>query len=115
MHALVRERFGLAVDFGEWSAFRARAYLNGGSRLTPRAGALEVYRAAKAAGITQTIVSNASRMVLEANLRALGIEDPSLNTVSVDEVRYGKPSPERYQRASVAPAARAGRGRRGRR
>jgi len=51
VHAPVCERFGLTVDFGEWSAFRARAYLNGAPRLTPRPGALEEYRAAKAAGI----------------------------------------------------------------
>jgi beta-phosphoglucomutase-like phosphatase (HAD superfamily) len=100
VHALVRERFGLTVDFGEWSAFRARSYLNGAPKLTPRPGALEVYRAAKAAGITQAIVSNASRMLLEANLRALGIEDPSLITVSVNDVRHGKPSPEPYERAA---------------
>jgi HAD superfamily hydrolase (TIGR01509 family) len=108
VHALVRERFGLSVDFGVWSALRARAYLNGAPKLVPRAGALEVYRAAKAAGITQAIVSNASRMLLEANLRALGIEEPSLITVSVNDVRHGKPSPEPYERAAwllgLAPA-----------
>jgi HAD superfamily hydrolase (TIGR01509 family) len=100
VHALVRERFGLSVDFSEWSAFRARAYLNGAPRLVPRPGALEVYRKAKAAGMTQAIVSNASRMLLEANLRSLGIEDPSLITVSVNDVRHGKPSPEPYERAA---------------
>ncbi len=100
VHALVRDRFGLAVDYSEWSAFRARAYLNGAPKLVPRPGALEVYRAAKAAGITQAIVSNASRMLLEANLRALSIEEPSLISVSVNDVRHGKPSPEPYERAA---------------
>ncbi|MFM0325163.1 HAD family hydrolase [Caballeronia glebae] len=100
VHALCRERFGLTVDFAEWSMYRARAYLDDASTLVPRPGALEVYRAAKAAGITQAIVSNASRMLLEANLRALGIEEPALVTISVNDVRNGKPSPEPYERAA---------------
>jgi HAD superfamily hydrolase (TIGR01509 family) len=100
VHALCRERFGLTVDFAEWSMYRARAYLDDAPTLVPRPGALEVYRAAKAAGITQAIVSNASRMLLEANLRALGIEEPALVTISVNDVRNGKPSPEPYERAA---------------
>lgn len=100
VHALCCERFGLSVDFASWSAFRARAYLQGATKLVARPGALEVYRAAKAAGITQAIVSNASRMLLEANLRALGIEEPSLVTISVNDVRHGKPNPEPYERAA---------------
>ena len=100
VHALCCERFGLSVDYADWSAFRARAYLDGAPALVPRPGALDVYRAAKAAGITQAIVSNASRMLLEANLRALGIEEPSLVTISINDVRNGKPSPEPYERAA---------------
>jgi HAD superfamily hydrolase (TIGR01509 family) len=73
----------------------------------PRPGALEVYRAAKRAGLAQGIVSNSVRMLLEANLRALGLEEPHLVTVSANDVRHGKPSPEPYERAAwllrVAP------------
>ncbi|MDR5783921.1 HAD family phosphatase [Caballeronia sp. LZ065] len=100
VHALCRERFGLSTPFAAWSAFRARAYLDGAPHLVPRPGALEVYRAAQRAGIAQGIVSNASRMLLEANLRALGLEAPQLVTVSANDVRMGKPSPEPYERAA---------------
>ncbi|WP_250468387.1 HAD family phosphatase [Caballeronia sp. GAFFF2] len=100
VHALCSERFGIDTDFADWSAFRARHYLEGAPRLVPRPGALEVYRAVKRAGITQGIVSNSSRMLLEANLRALGIEEPQLVSVSVNDVRNGKPSAEPYERAA---------------
>nr|WP_198155246.1 HAD-IA family hydrolase [Candidatus Burkholderia verschuerenii] len=100
VHALCRERFGLSTDFEAWSAFRAQAYLDGAPHLVPRPGALEVYRAAKRAGIAQGIVSNSVRMLLEVNLRALGLEEPHLVTVSANDVRMGKPSPEPYERAA---------------
>jgi HAD superfamily hydrolase (TIGR01509 family) len=100
VHKMMTERFNLSVDYDDWAMFRARAYLKDAPTLVPRPGALEVYRAAKAAGITQAIVSNASRMLLEANLRSLGIEEPALVTVSVNDVRYGKPHPEPYERAA---------------
>ncbi|RKP51879.1 HAD family hydrolase [Pararobbsia silviterrae] len=100
VHALCRERFGIRVDYAEWARFRARCYLVASRSLVPREGALDVYGAAREAGLRQAIVSNASRMLLEANLRALGIEDPQLVSVSVNDVRRGKPDPEPYVRAA---------------
>jgi HAD superfamily hydrolase (TIGR01509 family) len=108
VHALCCERYGLSTDFETWAASRARHYLDEAESIGPRAGALEVYRAAKAAGIAQAIVSNSSRMLLEANLRALDLQHPQLVTVSANDVRAGKPDPEPYLRAAwllrVAPA-----------
>ncbi|SEB22843.1 HAD family hydrolase [Paraburkholderia sartisoli] len=100
VHTLCCERFGLSTDFGAWSAFRARCYLEAAPSIRPRAGALDVYHAAKSAGIAQAIVSNSSRMLLEANLAALGLQEPQLVTVSANDVRAGKPDPEPYQRAA---------------
>ncbi|WP_118182502.1 HAD family hydrolase [Paraburkholderia phosphatilytica] len=100
VHTLCCERFGLATKFSAWAAFRARRYLAGAPLLNERAGALDVYRAAQRAGIAQAIVSNSSRMLLEANLRALELEAPDLVTVSANDVRRGKPDPEPYLRAA---------------
>ena len=100
VHELCRERFGIRADFSEWAMFRARSYLDASLALVEREGALAVFRAAQAAGMHQAIVSNSSRMLLEANLRALGLEHPALVSVSANDVRHGKPNPEPYERAA---------------
>ncbi|MGF6767586.1 HAD superfamily hydrolase (TIGR01509 family) [Paraburkholderia sp. GAS199] len=100
VHALVSERFGIEIEFEAWSMFRARAYLAAAPSIAARPGALEVYRAVRAAGVAQAVVSNASRMLLEANLAALDLQEPQLVTVSANDVRMGKPDPEPYLRAA---------------
>jgi beta-phosphoglucomutase-like phosphatase (HAD superfamily) len=100
VHALCGERFGIRTDFAAWAMFRARCYLDASNTLAARTGALEVFGAVRAACIPQAIVSNSSRMLLEANLRALGLEDPQLVSVSANDVRRGKPDPEPYARAA---------------
>lgn len=107
VHRICRERFGIEADFDSWSAYRAARYVAEAPQLAPRPGALEVWRAARAAGLSLAIVSNASRMLLEANLNALGLQSPELVSVSANDVRRGKPDPEPYLRAAylldVAP------------
>ncbi len=100
VHGICRERFGLDVPFAAWSAFRAERYVAEAARLAPRAGALEVWHAAARAGLRQAVVSNAGRMLLEANLNALGLQRPELVSVSANDVRRGKPDPEPYLRAA---------------
>ena len=107
VHRICCERFGIDADFDAWSAYRAARYVAEAPQLAPRPGALEVWRAARAAGLRQAIVSNAGRMLLEANLNALGLQTPELVSVSANDVRHGKPDPEPYLRAAyllgVAP------------
>jgi len=100
VHAYCCERFGIDFDYGQWSMARARHYLSEAPAMQPRPGALSVYRALRAAGIRQAIVSNSSRMLLEAGLRALDLQDPQLISISINDVRAGKPDPEPYQRAA---------------
>jgi HAD superfamily hydrolase (TIGR01509 family) len=100
VHALCCERFGIDTDFDAWALFRARSYLAAAPTINARPGALDVYRAVKEAGIAQAVVSNASRMLLEANLAALDLQEPPLVTVSANDVRKGKPDPEPYLRAA---------------
>lgn len=108
VHRVCRARFGIDADFDSWSAYRAARYVAEAPQLAPRPGALEIWHAARAAGLRQAIVSNAGRMLLEANLNALGLQTPELVSVSANDVRRGKPDPEPYLRAAylldVAPA-----------
>jgi beta-phosphoglucomutase-like phosphatase (HAD superfamily) len=39
-------------------------------------------------------------MLLEAGLRALDLQDPQLVSISINDVRVGKPDPEPYERAA---------------
>jgi HAD superfamily hydrolase (TIGR01509 family) len=100
VYELCAARFGITMDYGEWSVFRARHYLRAAHTIQPRADALAVYHAVRDAGIARAVVSNSSRMLLEANLRALDLQEPQLVTVSANDVRAGKPDPEAYLRAA---------------
>ena len=48
----------------------------------------------------QAVVSNSDRLIVDANLRAVGIVEPGLKTVSRNDVREGKPDPEPFLRAA---------------
>ena len=100
VHTYCCERFGIDFDYGQWSMARARHYLSEAPKMRPRPGALSVYHAVRAAGTRQAIVSNSSRMLLEAGLRALDLQDPQLVSISINDVRVGKPDPEPYERAA---------------
>ncbi|OTP71982.1 HAD family hydrolase [Caballeronia sordidicola] len=100
VHTLCCKLFGIDFDYDEWSMARARHYVSEAINMQPRPGALSVYRAVRAAGIHQAIVSNSPRMLLEAGLHALDLQDPQLITVSANDVRAGKPHPEPYERAA---------------
>jgi len=100
VHAYCCKRFGIDFDYGQWSMARARHYLSEAPKMRPRPGALSVYHAVRAAGTRQAIVSNSSRMLLEAGLRALDLQDPQLISISINDVRAGKPDSEPYQRAA---------------
>jgi HAD superfamily hydrolase (TIGR01509 family) len=100
VHAFCCERFGIDFDYEPWTMARARHYLSEAPKMQPRPGALSVYHAVRAAGTRQAIVSNSPRMLLEAGLRALDLQDPQLISISINDVRAGKPDPEPYQRAA---------------
>ena len=106
---LVCERYGLEEDFGRWIERKYRRYVEVAPEIPSRPGAVEAFRALRAAGVHQALVSNSDRIVVEANIRALGLLVPRLVTVTVNDVRLGKPDPEPYLRAAhllgVEPAA----------
>jgi len=100
VYEICRARFRIEADYAQWSALRAALYVAEAAGVAPRRGALELWHAARAAGLRQAVVSNASRMLLEANLNALGIQSPTLVSVSANDVRRGKPDPQPYLRAA---------------
>ena len=68
--------------------------------LKPRVGALEIFRDLQRQGVAQAVVSNSDRLIVDANLRAVGMVEPGLKTVSRNDVREGKPDPEPFLRAA---------------
>jgi HAD superfamily hydrolase (TIGR01509 family) len=99
-YAIVARRFGITAPFREWIAAKHGFYFDLLPTLRPREEAPAMFRRLDGMGARVAVVSNADRMVMQANLRAAGIERHGLITVSRTDVREGKPSPEGYQRAA---------------
>jgi HAD superfamily hydrolase (TIGR01509 family) len=66
-----------------------------------RPGALEAWRTFAELGLRQAVVSNSDRIVVNANIRVLGLEEPGFISVSINDVRNGKPHPEPYRRGAA--------------
>lgn len=105
--AWARAAFDLQIGFLEWIARKYRTYLELSHDIEPIAPAVALWDELRARGVKQAIVSNADRMLLEANLRVLGRVKPRDVTLSKNDVIHGKPHPEPYLRAAhlcgVAP------------
>lgn len=100
VYEVLRDQFGLGLPFDEWIARKYSHYMEHAPRLLPREGAMEIFRDLKASGVIQAIVSNSDRMVVDVNLRAVGLHEPAMKTISRNDVRNGKPDPEPYLRAA---------------
>lgn len=108
VYEMMRDEFGLKLPFDEWIRRKYDYYLGEAPRLQPRPGALEIFRDLQAKGVVQAIVSNSDRLIVDANLRAVGIVEAGFKTVSRNDVAEGKPHPEPFLRAawltSIDPA-----------
>ena len=100
VYAMMREEFGLDLPFDRWIALKYDYYLSHVDGLQPRPGALEIFRELKARGVAQAVVSNSDRLIVDANLRAVGLSHAGMKTVSRNDVREGKPHPEPFLRAA---------------
>lgn len=80
----------------EWLAAIEADYARRAASLDPRPGAVETVRALHARGVPQCAVSNSSRIVVDANIAALGLSEMFEFTLSLDDFSAGKPSPEPY-------------------
>ena len=108
LYDVLRAETTLDLPFDEWIRLKHRVYRRLVAGLRPFQGALDCYRRMQAAGIRQAIVSNSDRIIVTANLDAAGLTEPGLVSVSLNDVRHGKPDPEPYLRAAwlleAAPA-----------
>jgi HAD superfamily hydrolase (TIGR01509 family) len=80
----------------DWKRANDDFYVAHRKLLKPMPRALETVRALAAAGIRQICVSNAGRLILDANIDALGLGRVMDFTLSIEDVRDGKPDPEPY-------------------
>lgn len=100
VYKMLRDQYGLELPFDEWIVRKYAHYLKEAPRLQARPGAVEIYRELKARGITQAIVSNSDRLIVDANMRALDLHEPGMVTITRNDVRDGKPFAEPYLRAA---------------
>lgn len=107
VHAYCAKVLGLAASCEELSALKLEAYARHAAFLRPRADAVELFGRLRERRAAQAVVSNSDRVIVDVNLRALGLVIPDLVTVSRNDVLLGKPAPEPYLRAAhllrVAP------------
>lgn len=100
VYEMLRDEHGLALPFDEWIVHKYEHYLPLVETLTPRPGAIEIFNELRALGVAQAVVSNSDRMIVDANLHAVGLAYPGMKTVSRNDVREGKPHPEPFLRAA---------------
>jgi|SRR5438876_2764975 len=100
VYEMLRDQFGLALPFDDWIVRKYDHYLPMAETLKPRRGAIEVFNELRALGVEQAVVSNSDRLIVDANLGAVGLVYPGMHTVSRNDVRLGKPYGEPFLRAA---------------
>ncbi|MER8592687.1 HAD family phosphatase [Mesorhizobium sp. M1182] len=100
VYEMLRDEFGLDLPFDDWIVRKYDHYLPMAETLTPRTGAIEIFNELRALGVPQAVVSNSDRLIVDANLRAVGLFYPGMKTVSRNDVREGKPHAEPFLRAA---------------
>lgn len=100
VYEMLRDEYGLRLSFEDWIPRKYTHYLENAPRLLARPGALEIFRELKAGGVAQAVVSNSDRMVVNANMAALGLHEAGMRSIARNDVRNGKPDPEPYLRAA---------------
>ncbi|MBX3567365.1 MAG: HAD family phosphatase [Rhizobiaceae bacterium] len=100
VYEMMREEVGLDLPFDQWIALKYAHYLREAPRLKARPGAVEIWNDLKTRGVAQAVVSNSDRLVVEANIKTLGLAQAGMVTVTRNDVREGKPHGEPYLRAA---------------
>lgn len=103
------DTYGLVLSEDELRDLATDTYLALVDRLQSRQGILELVAELDRRGIRQAAVSNAGRRVVEANLRAFGLDRLFAFALAVEDVRRPKPAPDPYlqaaERLGVDPAS----------
>ncbi|TIL85864.1 MAG: HAD family phosphatase [Mesorhizobium sp.] len=100
VYEMLRDEFGLDLPFYDWIVRKYDHYLPMAETLKPRPGAMEIYNELRGLGVAQAVVSNSDRLVVDANLRMVGLFYPAMKTISRNDVREGKPHAEPFLRAA---------------
>ncbi|RWO60498.1 HAD family phosphatase [Mesorhizobium sp.] len=100
VYEMLRDEFSLGLAFDDWIVRKYDHYLPMAETLKPRPGAIEIYNELRALGVAQAVVSNSDRLVVDANLRMVGLFYPGMKTISRNDVREGKPHAEPFLRAA---------------
>ena len=100
VYDMLRDQFGLDLPFDDWIVRKYDHYMPMAKTLKPRPGAIEVFNELRALGVQQAVVSNSDRVIVDANLSAVGLIYPGMRTISRNDVREGKPHPEPFLRAA---------------
>jgi len=102
----LRPRFSAGEQFKTWLAGIEGYYVSHAGELEPIPGAIEAMRELAARGVAQACVSNSGRRIVDANIRALGIDKIIAFSLSLDDVSSGKPDPEPFREAARRLRAR---------
>jgi len=100
VYEMLRDEFDLGLPFDDWIVRKYDHYMSMAGTLKPRPGAIEVFNELRALGVEQAVVSNSDRLIVDANLSAVGLIYPGMRTISRNDVIDGKPHPEPFLRAA---------------
>ncbi len=99
-HAALAEAYAGFPGVDRFIEAKMKAYLARVDELRLRAGVAATESLLDACGVRRAIVSNSDRIIVQANVSAVGKAAPGLITVCRNDVRLGKPDPEPYLRAA---------------
>jgi len=94
---VIAPRMPASATERDWMRANDEYYVKHRRVLKPMPQAIETIAALATAGIVQICVSNAGRIILDANIDALGLSTWMEFTLSLDDVTEGKPDPELYE------------------
>jgi HAD superfamily hydrolase (TIGR01509 family) len=92
----IAPRMPAGANERDWMRANDDHYVKHRKILRPMPQAIETVNALARAGFIQICVSNAGRIILDANIDALDIAAMMEFTLSLDDVTRGKPHPESY-------------------
>lgn len=92
-------RFPAGLTMAKWVDALNGIYAENAAELTAIPDATTVVKLLYLQGVRQAAVSNSNRSVVDTNLASLGIAGMLEFSMSLDDVRAGKPAPEPYLKA----------------
>ena len=96
---VLKERFPGNLSRERWISVLNAHYCRGARGVRPIPHAAETVRALAAMGLSQVAISNSNRVIVDANLKALGVAELMRFSLSLDDVPVGKPDPLPYHMA----------------